>query len=207
VGANCGRRIPNDTSGRELELTTRVLTVDVWWGHQLHRYVADDAVDGVVRHGIKARHGVVALHSAHRSKPFTRPIGDTGRIGVAALEGSEHITAEDPTHPIAQGVGPVVLEESFDEPFEWGKARHGDLAVGVLQRSRVPVRSGPVCDIGERLVFYFRPRHEMCPSLFDPSVHRIIRNAVPVEVVTMISHAPLDLLRGRGLRPGPGAFR
>jgi trehalose utilization protein len=166
-----GDGVPDDA----LEQTDVV----IWWGHQLHRYVADDAVDRVIRHVTERGMGLVALHSAHMSKPFTRLIGDTGGIGAVALEGgSEHITVEDPTHPIAQGIGPVVLdvEESFNEPFECGKP---DTVVFSSAFSNGHVfRSGLAYEIGRGRVFYFRPGHETYASLFDPNGRRIIRNAV-----------------------------
>jgi trehalose utilization protein len=46
--------------------------VIVWWGHVRHNDVADDRAEEVVRRVIGHRLALVALHSAHWSKPFVR---------------------------------------------------------------------------------------------------------------------------------------
>ena len=46
--------------------------VVVWWGHQKHKDVADAPVAKIVDRIKAGKSGLVALHSAHWSKPFTK---------------------------------------------------------------------------------------------------------------------------------------
>lgn len=151
----------------------------VWWGHQLHRYVADDAVDRVVRHVRERGMGFVALHSSHMSKPFTRLIGDDGGLGGVEVDaGAERITVEQRDHPVADGVDKIELakEESYNEPFNCGKP---DAVVfrSVFDNGH-EFRSGLAYTVDNGRVFYFRPGHETYPAFADPMVRRVIRNAV-----------------------------
>jgi len=151
----------------------------VWWGHQLHRYVADDAVDRVVRHVRERGMGLLALHSAHMSKPFTRLAGDTGAIGGVALDGgTERVVVEAPEHPVARGVEEFVLdkEESYNEPFSCGQPE--TTVFRSVFGNGHEFRSGLAYTVGNGRMFYFRPGHETYPALYEPSVRRVIRNAV-----------------------------
>jgi len=42
----------------------------IWWGHQRHKDVTDDHVKGIVERLQQGRLSLIALHSAHWSKPF-----------------------------------------------------------------------------------------------------------------------------------------
>jgi trehalose utilization protein len=53
----------------------------IWWGHQKHDQVADEHVQAILERLKKGKLGLVALHSAHWSKPFiaamnTRSVDD-----------------------------------------------------------------------------------------------------------------------------------
>lgn len=151
----------------------------VWWGHQLHRYVDDAAVDRVVQHVRDRGMGFLALHSSHMSKPFTRLVDGSGSIGGVAVDGGrEHLSVDAPEHPVARGVEPMVLdkEESYDEPFDCGKPETVVFTSSFDNGQRF--RSGLAYTVGAGRVFYFRPGHETYPELFNPGVRRIIRNAV-----------------------------
>ncbi len=151
----------------------------VWWGHQLHRYVEDSAVDRIVDHVRRRGMGFLALHSSHMSKPFTRLVGASGSIGGVALDGGrEDISIEAPDHPVARGVGRLVLEkeESYDEPFDCGEPDVVVFSSSFDNGQRF--RSGLAYTVGAGRVFYFRPGHETYPELFNGQVRQIIRNAV-----------------------------
>ncbi|HEX3814752.1 MAG TPA: ThuA domain-containing protein [Mycobacteriales bacterium] len=151
----------------------------VWWGHQLHRNVSDDAVERIVRHVKERGMGFLSLHSSHMSKPYTALIEDDGRLGGVARDGGEErITVKAPDHPVAEGVSDFVIdkEESYDEEFGCGKP-DTDVFYSVFGNGQV-FRSGLAYTIGNGRVFYFRPGHEEYLTFEHPSVRRIISNAV-----------------------------
>lgn len=151
----------------------------IWWGHLLHRNVQDSNVERVMKHVRERGMGLVPLHSAHMSKPFTRLIEATGYIGGWEHDaGPEEIKVVAPDHPVAKGVSDMVLddEEMYDEPFEIGTPDT------VVFHSTFPngkqIRSGLAYQIGKGRVFYFRPGHEENPTFYRPDIQRVIHNAV-----------------------------
>jgi trehalose utilization protein len=151
----------------------------IWWGHLLHRNVQDVNVERVMRHVRERGMGLVPLHSAHMSKPFTQLIGAPGFIGGWEHDaGPENLKVVAPDHPVAKGVSDFVIEdeEMYDEPFEIGTPDT------VVFHSTFPngkqIRSGLAYQIGKGRIFYFRPGHEENPTFYRPDVQRIIRNAV-----------------------------
>jgi trehalose utilization protein len=151
----------------------------IWWGHLLHRNVQDVNVERVMKHVRERGMGLVPLHSAHMSKPFTQLIGAAGYIGGWKHDaGPEEIKVVTPDHPVAKGVSDLVLEdeEMYDEPFEIGTPDT------VVFHSTFPdgkqIRSGLAYQIGKGRIFYFRPGHEENPTFYRPDVQHIIRNAV-----------------------------
>ncbi|HEY8456388.1 MAG TPA: ThuA domain-containing protein, partial [Actinopolymorphaceae bacterium] len=150
-----------------------------WWGHLLHWAVRDETVDRIERHVKERGMGFLALHSSHMAKPFTRLIGDDGRIGgVKHDAGPEMIKVLAPDHPIAQGISDFSIdpEEMYDEEFGCGKPDT------VVFHSTFPggheFRSGCAYTVGKGRVFYFRPGHEENPTYYRDDVRKIIRNAV-----------------------------
>lgn len=80
----------------------------VWWGHQKHYLVADEHVQAILERLKKGKLGLVALHSAHWSKPFiaamnTRAIDDALQSIPKSERGKVKIVQvpakHDLTHP------------------------------------------------------------------------------------------------------------
>jgi trehalose utilization protein len=90
-----------------------------------------------------------------------------------------HITTLMPQHPIAAGI-PLQFDlphtETYVEPF------HVPKPDAVIFQEKWPgygdFRSGMVWKVGKGRVFYFRPGHETYPIYLDPTVLKIIGNAV-----------------------------
>src|SRR5256714_8006587 len=98
---------------------TDVLT---WWGHAAHDAVADAVVERVHARVLDGM-GLVALHSAHKSKIFMRLMGTTCNLRWRSDPGGERevIWTVNPSHPIAVGVPqPIVIphQEMYGEFFD-----------------------------------------------------------------------------------------
>ena len=174
----------------------------IWWGHARHDEVSDDLaqrIKAAVHQGL----GFIALHSGHYSKPFRAVLGATGHLHGGWRETTDPADTEvvrvcAPRHPIAQGIEDFVLpaEEMYGAPFgvppaevivfqsyfPLGGEYFPSFATTVGEGIDPEFTSGPGGGAsrgkGSGRVFYFRPGHETYPTYFDPTVRRILRNAV-----------------------------
>ena len=164
-------------------LTDKVLgetDVLTWWGHAAHDQVNDEVVDRVHAR-VLAGMGLVALHSAHKSKIFMRLMGTTCNLRWRSDPGGERevIWTVNPSHPVAAGVPqPIVIPhqamygEFFDIP------QPDDLVfISSFQGGEV-FRGGCCYTRGLGRVFYFGPGDQEFPVYHQPEVQRVIANAV-----------------------------
>lgn len=154
---------------------TDVLT---WWGHLAHGEVADEVVARVHARVLDGM-GLIVLHSGHFSKIFKRLMGTTCDLKWREGDDHERIWVVEPGHPIAAGldecieVGP---EEMYGERFDI-PAPETLVFVSWFTGGEV-FRSGCCYTRGRGKIFYFRPGHESFPTYFQPTVRRVIANAV-----------------------------
>jgi len=150
----------------------------IWWGHRAHRDVADGIAERVAAR-VCAGMGLIVLHSAHFSKPFSRLMGTSCRMDHWKEDGrNERLWVVDPRHPIAAGVanGTVIPQtEMYSEPFDV-PAPDELIFISSFESGEV-FRSGCVWHRGKGDVFYFRPGHETYPVFHDANVIRILVNA------------------------------
>lgn len=149
----------------------------VWWAHISHDAIPDWLSRKIVERIWKGM-GFVALHSAHKSKPFMEVLGCSGTLKWR--EGDFcRIWNTCPTHPIANGIPEyfeLEEEEMYGEVFDIPKP---DEIVFMSWFSGGEVlRSGCTWQRGNGKVFYFQPGHETSPSYHNPFIIRIICNAV-----------------------------
>ncbi|MHC4716888.1 MAG: ThuA domain-containing protein [Planctomycetota bacterium] len=159
----------------EVLADTDVLT---WWGHMAHKDVDDAIVDRVQGHVISGM-GIVLLHSAHFSKIFRRLMGTTCSLKWREAGEREILWNTKPGHPITEGLpDPIIIEhtemygEFFDVPEPEATIFISNFAGGEV------FRSGCVWTRGAGKVFYFRPGHETFPIFHDPTIHKVLANAV-----------------------------
>lgn len=150
--------------------------VMIWWGHMAHHEVADEIVEKVHDRVLNGM-GLVALHSAHFSKIFRRLMGTTCNLKWRH-DDVERVWVVNPAHPIAEGVGEYfeLEEEMYGEPF--GIPEPESLVFSSWFRGGEVFRSGCCYTRGMGKVFYFRPGHEENPTYHNPTVQRVILNAV-----------------------------
>ncbi len=175
------------------ELTVRTATMDqpecglpeavlqqtdvlFWWGHIANDQVPDEVAERVQRH-VQCGMGLVALHSAHLSKIFTRLMGTPCHLRWHD-DARERVFVCNPAHPIAKGLPPHFIipnEECYCEPFSIPEP---DQTVFLSWFDSGEVfRSGCCFFRGNGKVFYFQPGHETAQSFFVPEVQQIYRNA------------------------------
>lgn len=149
----------------------------IWWGHARHEDVPDEICERVCRH-VLAGMGLIALHSAHLSKPLRRLLGTTMSLNWKE-DDSELLYCVSPAHPIAAGVeSPIVLEqeELYGEYFDIPKP--DDVIFAGWFAGGAVFRSGVTFTRGNGKIFYFQPGHEAFPIYYHPQIQRILINAV-----------------------------
>ena len=158
----------------------RLARTDVllWWGHVRHADVSDAAVEAVLE-AVWGGMGLVALHSAHFSRPFRRLTGTPCNLSWRVANERERLWTTSPGHPIAAGVPAhfeLEPEEMYGEPF--GVPEPDETVFVSWFEGGEVFRSGLTWRRGRGRLFYFRPGHETCPTYHDPNVRRVLANAV-----------------------------
>jgi trehalose utilization protein len=152
---------------------TDVLT---WWGHRAHDQV-DDAVVERVHAAVLGGMGLLALHSAHYSKIFTRLLGTSCSLRWRNAGERELVWTVDPAHPIAAGVAqPIVIDahEMYGEPFDIPAP---DELVFITSFAGGEVFRGGCFRRGRGRIFYFSPGDQDYPVYHHPDVQRVLANA------------------------------
>lgn len=150
----------------------------IWWGHIAHEEV-DDAIVERVKQRVLDGMGLIVLHSGHFSKIFKSLMGTGCDLKWREAGERERIWVVDPTHPIAEGI-----DSHFELPHEEMYGEHFDIPtpdelifISWFQGGEV-FRSGVTFKRGRGKIFYFRPGHEEYPTYYNPSVQKVIDNAV-----------------------------
>ena len=150
----------------------------IWWGHMAHHEVSDALVEKIRQRVYLGKMGFIALHSAHKSKPFRSIVGTTGNLSWGR-EQKEIVWTLLPSHPIAAGIPDHFLlpqEELYSEPFYIPQPDEL-IFCGWFEDGHV-MRAGATFYRGAGKVFYLQPGHETCPAYHDSNMQRIITNAV-----------------------------
>lgn len=165
---NCG------ISAERLERTDVLL----WWGHVAHDRVPD-SVAVLVRDAVNSGMGLIALHSAHHSKPFCSLLGTPADLTWRESGDSEILWVTDPSHPITRGIDRFFRlehEETYGEPFIVPEPEKV-LLIGSYSGGEV-FRSGILWQRGYGKIFYFQPGHETFPTYYNRDVQTLLLNAV-----------------------------
>ena len=155
---------------------TDVLT---WWGHAAHALVADEVAKRVQRRVLEGM-GLIVLHSAHLSKPFTRLMGTSCMLRWREAAERERLWIVNPAHPIAEGIEDEYFELAHTEMYgEYFDIPEPDelICISWFEGGEV-FRSCCTFRRGKGKIVYFRPGHETFPIYFDARVQRVIANAV-----------------------------
>ena len=155
---------------------TDVLT---WWGHAAHDRVSDEVAARVQRRVWEGM-GLVVLHSAHLSKPFTRLMGTPCMLRWREAGERERLWIVDPSHPIAAGLEGECFELEHEEMYgeQFSIPTPDELIFISWFEGGEVFRSGCTFRRGAGKIFYFRPGHETFPTYHDARVQRVIANGV-----------------------------
>lgn len=148
-----------------------------WWGHMAHGDVEDATVDRV-QEAVLNGMGLIVLHSGHFSKIFRRLMGTSCSLYWREAGENERVWVVNPSHPIAEGVGPYIdipkcemYGEHFDIP-----APDELVFISWFKGGNV-FRSGCCFRRGHGKIFYFQPGHETNPIYFQPEIRKVLANA------------------------------
>jgi len=167
----------------------------LWWGHKAHPKVDDATVDRVAQR-VHEGMGLIVLHSGHFSKVFKRLMGTPCSLRWREAGERERLWAINRSHPILAGLGDRIElpnEEMYGEPFLVPEPLETVL-ISWFEGGEV-FRSGMTWQRGAGRIFYFRPGHETYPTYHNPTVQRLLRNAVhwaynPAAAWTDVHEAP-----------------
>ena len=163
-------------------ITDEVLSetdVLVWWGHIFHQNISDDVVERITKY-VHRGMGLVALHSAHKSKILMRLLGTPCDLSWREIGEHERLWIIDPSHPIVEGIDQecIILphEEMYGEPFSIPDPDEL-VFIGWFRGGEV-MRSGCVFRRARGKIFFFQPGHETLPTYKHPDIQRIIKNSI-----------------------------
>lgn len=151
----------------------------VWWGRLRHDDVPPERVAAVIERVKEGRLGFLALHASCSSQPFKALMGTSCEPARWREDGRpEHVTVQDPAHPIAHGVASFTIPKTdmFAEPFSVPKPESVVL-ISTWDQGET-LRSGLTWTVGKGRVAYLRPGHDAFPVLVHPSVRKLVANAV-----------------------------
>jgi trehalose utilization protein len=172
---------------------SRLANTDVltWWGHLAHDEVDDAVADRVCRRVLEGM-GLVVLHSGHFSKPFKRLMGTGCDLKWRDEPGEREVLwVTRPGHPIVRGIDDhfvIEREEMYGEFFDVPEPQE-TLLLSSFAGGEV-FRSAMTWTRGAGRIVYFRPGHETFPTYHDPSVLRVIGNAVRWAAPAVAAAAP-----------------
>ncbi len=150
----------------------------IWWGHMAHGQVSEEIAEKVKKRVLDGM-GLIALHSAHLSKPFVKLMGTVCRSKWRENDEKERIWVIEPSHPIAEGLPEYIeieQEETYGERFEI-PAPDELIFISWFSGGEV-FRSGCCYKRGLGKVFYFRPGHEEYPVYYREDITKVLVNAV-----------------------------
>ncbi|MCL5270831.1 MAG: ThuA domain-containing protein [bacterium] len=149
----------------------------LWWGHMAHGEVSDE-IAARVQNRVLEGMGLIVLHSGHFSKPFKRLMGTACTLMWREVGEKERVWTIDPSHPIAEGIGPYIdipHTEMYGERFDIPTP---DQVVFISWYEGGEVfRSGCTFERGMGRVFYFAPGHETFPIYHQAEIQKVLTNA------------------------------
>jgi trehalose utilization protein len=162
-------------------LTNEILDrthVLIWWSHMVHEQVEDEIVDRIYQRVMDGM-GLIVLHSGAHSKLFKKLMGTSCRSIGREADDAEKIWVVNPTHPIADGIGPYIElaeEEMYGEYFDIPTP--DELIFISWYTGGEVLRSGITFHRGKGKIFYFAPGHEEHPTYHHPEICKVIANGV-----------------------------
>ena len=177
-GANIKIALQQDPENGLSDAVLNDTDVLIWWGADWQDCVLDDVANRVYRR-VQEGMGAIFLHASAFSKPFKKLMGTDCSCKWRNNGERERVWCLMPTHPIAAGIPENFLleqETMYGEPFEIPRPDE-TVFLSWFEGGEV-LRSGLTFLRGKGKIFYFQPGSATSPTLLNPTVKQIIRNAV-----------------------------
>ena len=159
------------------EETLNETDVLVFWAHRSHDVFPDEIVERICNRVMKGM-GLIVLHSAHLSKVFKRLMGTSCTLKYRFGDFAR-VWITTPSHPIARGIPEffdLEEEEMYGEFFDIPKP--DDVVFTTWFSGGNIFRGGCTWQRGFGKVFYFHPGHDTNLAYYNPTVLKVISNAV-----------------------------
>lgn len=159
------------------EETLNETDVLVFWAHRSHDVFPDEIVERICNRVMKGM-GLIVLHSAHLSKVFKRLMGTSCTLKYRFGDFAR-VWTTTPSHPIARGIPEffdLEEEEMYGEFFDIPKP--DDVVFTTWFYGGNIFRGGCTWQRGFGKVFYFHPGHDTNLAYYNPTVLKVISNAV-----------------------------
>lgn len=159
------------------EETLNETDVLVFWAHCSHDVFPDEIVERICNRVMKGM-GLIVLHSAHLSKVFKRLMGTSCTLKYRFGDFAR-VWTTTPSHPIARGIPEffdLEEEEMYGEFFDIPKP--DDVVFTTWFSGGNIFRGGCTWQRGFGKVFYFHPGHDTNLAYYNPTVLKVISNAV-----------------------------
>ncbi|MDD6735001.1 MAG: ThuA domain-containing protein, partial [Clostridiales bacterium] len=151
----------------------------IYWAHVGHAEITYEEANRVKEAVLKGM-GIIFLHSAHASRPFSMLLGTSGSLSWREDGDKTRLWILSPEHPILKGINKPFIEleheETYSERFDIPAP--DDLLTITWYEGGEVFRSGCCWKRGLGKIFYFQPGHETNLSFQNKYVQRIIKNAV-----------------------------
>ena len=159
------------------EETLNETDVLVFWAHRSHDVFPDEIVERICNRVMKGM-GLIVLHSAHLSKVFKRLMGTSCTLKYRFGDFAR-VWTTTPSHPIARGIPEffdLEEEEMYGAFFDIPKP--DDVVFTTWFSGGNIFRGGCTWQRGFGKVFYFHPGHDTNLAYYNPTVLKVISNAV-----------------------------
>lgn len=161
------------------EQTLTNTDVLIWFGHKKHEDVPDNIGRLIKKFVNEKGMGLIALHSAHFSKPFKMTLNCSGSWQSYKEDmGPEKMIIIDHKHAITKGLKNFIIpqEEIYREPFDVPPPLQ-TLIIGTWKDGSVN-REVIIWQKKKGRVVYIRAGHETCPTYHLKEMQQLISNAV-----------------------------
>lgn len=146
----------------------------LWWGHVGHHLVPDELAAAVQQEVLRGM-GLIALHSAHHSKPFKLLMGTPCNLSWRENGDWERVWVCNPAHPIANGLDryfELGHEEVYAEPFYEFPSRTSWCLWAPMKGERL-FDLGAVTAGAMEKYFTFSPVMKPIPPFMNPRFKRL----------------------------------
>ena len=151
----------------------------IYWAHVGHAEITYEEANRVKEAVLKGM-GIIFLHSAHASLPFSMLLGTSVSLSWREDGDKTRLWILSPEHPILKGINKPFIEleheETYSERFDIPAP--DDLLTITWYEGGEVFRSGCCWKRGLGKIFYFQPGHETCPIYYNQDVQTVIKNAV-----------------------------